>query len=75
MVWVLYIIVAALIIYTIYAAGGDDEDPIADSLQDVQAPTAEQGRAIPVVFGTCLMKSANLVWYGDLKVVPVMEEP
>ena len=32
---------------------------------DVQAPTAEEGRNIPVIFGTCLMRAPNVVWYGN----------
>lgn len=72
MYWVLYIVLIAVIIYCAYAAAADAPDAIPDSLRDVQAPTAEQGRAIPVVFGTCLIKSSNIVWYGDLRVIPVM---
>lgn len=75
MVWVFYIVVIALVIYCAYAAGGDTPDAVADSLSDVNAPTAEEGRAIPVVFGTCLLKSSNIVWYGDLRTVPVKESP
>lgn len=29
-------------------------------------PTATEARPIPIVFGTCLVKSANVLWYGDL---------
>ena len=72
MVWVLYIVLIAVIIYCAYAMSADAPDAVPDSLRDVQAPTAEQGRAIPVAFGTVLIKSANIVWYGDLKVIPVM---
>ena len=41
--------------------------PISASLSDFQVPTAEEGRVLPVVFGTVLEKGANVVWYGDLK--------
>ena len=40
-------------------------------LSDIDAPTAEVGREIPVLFGTREIKSANVVWYGDLKTVAV----
>lgn len=33
---------------------------------DLNAPTAEVGRAIPVLFGTRDMKAPNIVWYGNL---------
>lgn len=34
---------------------------------DIQAPTAEIGREIPVLFGTRDIKGPNVVWYGHLK--------
>ncbi|TGT72901.1 hypothetical protein EN802_13560 [bacterium M00.F.Ca.ET.159.01.1.1] len=37
------------------------------SLEDFQAPTAEEGREIPVVFGTSDIQDPNVTWYGDLK--------
>lgn len=36
-----------------------------------EVPTAEEGRPIPVVFGTVLLKSPNVVWYGDLRTTPI----
>ncbi|MER9309786.1 hypothetical protein NKI51_10750 [Mesorhizobium australicum] len=36
------------------------------SLEDFQAPTAEEGREIPVVFGTSDIADPNVTWYGDL---------
>lgn len=38
------------------------------SLGDFQAPTAEEGRAIPVIFGTVKLAAPNVVWFGDLKI-------
>ena len=36
-------------------------------LNEIKAPTAEEGREIPVLFGCREIKSANVVWYGHLK--------
>lgn len=33
--------------------------------QDLQDPTADAGRPIPVVFGTMDVKGVNILWYGD----------
>lgn len=33
----------------------------------IKAPTAEEGRAIPVLFGTRHIEGPNVVWYGDFK--------
>lgn len=35
------------------------------SAQDLENPTAEAGRPIPVVFGTITVKGGNILWYGD----------
>lgn len=43
----------------------------ASALGDFQAPTAEEGRVIPVIFGTVLARGPNVTWYGDLKVVAI----
>ncbi|RWN30116.1 MAG: hypothetical protein EOR97_17235 [Mesorhizobium sp.] len=39
----------------------------AKSLEDFQAPTAEEGREIPVCFGTNDFADPNVTWYGDLQ--------
>ena len=36
-----------------------------NEVQDLESPTAEAGRPIPVVFGTVLIESPNVLWYGD----------
>lgn len=36
-------------------------------LGDIKAPTAEEGREIPVLFGTRDLAGPNVVWYGDLR--------
>ena len=40
----------------------------------VEAPTAEEGRDIPVLFGTREVKSANVVWYGDVRAVAIKKK-
>ncbi len=48
--------------------------PQASSLGDFQFPTAQEGRAIPVVFGTCKISGGNTVWWGDLTKSPVKQK-
>uniref|UniRef100_UPI0035B41C46 hypothetical protein n=1 Tax=Paenirhodobacter enshiensis TaxID=1105367 RepID=UPI0035B41C46 len=48
--------------------------PTASSLDDFDIPTAEEGRVIPVVFGTVLLTGANVVWAGDLKVTAIKKK-
>lgn len=33
--------------------------------RDFEAPTADAGRSVPVVFGTLTVKGVNVVWNGD----------
>ena len=50
------------------------EPPKAAGLDDFDLPTAEEGRPIPVVFGTVLIRGPNVVWAGDLKVKPLRKK-
>lgn len=50
------------------------EKPQAAGLDDFSFPTAEEGRAIPVVFGTVTITGPNVVWAGDLKVDPIQKK-
>jgi uncharacterized membrane protein len=45
--------------------------PAPASIQDFDVPTAEEGRPIPVVFGTVLITGPNVIWYGDLRTSPI----
>lgn len=40
-------------------------------LSEIQAPIAEEGVEIPVLFGTRDLNGPNVVWYGDLKTVAI----
>jgi hypothetical protein len=37
-------------------------------------PVAEEGRPIPVVFGTVTVTGANVLWYGDLRSTPIQKK-
>lgn len=40
--------------------------PKPAALEDFDVPVAEEGRPIPVIFGTVMVTGANVLWYGDL---------
>lgn len=62
--WIIVtIIVAAAVAYAIQPRMPEAPRPTLDNFS---APTAEEGRPVPIVFGTCVVKSPNIVWYGDL---------
>lgn len=46
-------------------------EPKPAALSDFSIPTAEEGRPIPVVFGTVLITGPNVIWYGDLRTRPI----
>jgi hypothetical protein len=39
--------------------------PKPNELDDLENPTTEAGRPVPVVFGTITVKGLNVLWYGD----------
>lgn len=45
--------------------------PEAAGLEDIDAPTAEAGAPVPVLFGRRQIKAPNVIWYGDLRAVPI----
>lgn len=65
--------IAVLVISVLvqYALQPKTPQPQAAELKDFYAPTADEGRPVPVVFGTVLVRSANVVWYGDLRTTPI----
>lgn len=47
--------------------------PKPATLNDIDVPTAEDGRPVPVLFGTRWVEGINVLWYGDLATEPVKE--
>lgn len=43
-------------------------------LGDFKVPTAEEGREIPVLFGTRDIDGPNVVWYGHLRTVAIRKK-
>lgn len=68
----IYILVAAFVIS--YALAPKPPAPKPPELSDLQAPTAEEGKPIPVVFGDTWIKGSNVVWYGDLRTTPIVKK-
>lgn len=70
--WYVVVFIVALVVGLSMAGGGANQP--SPSVQEVEAPTAEEGRAIPVLFGTRDIKGANVVWYGDVKTVAIKKK-
>lgn len=66
-----YIAVLLVSYFVAVALAPKPPKPRPASLEDFEIPTAEQGRPIPVVFGTVLIEGSNVIWYGDLGTEPI----
>ena len=61
----------AIALVASYALAPKPQNAPAAGINEIDVPTAEEGREIPVLFGCRKIKSPNVVWYGDLKTVPI----
>lgn len=74
MQFVYYLVVMVVAALVSQALAPKPPEPKPASLSDVDVPTAEEGRPIPVVFGSVLLRGANVVWYGDLAADPIKKK-
>jgi hypothetical protein len=61
-----YIAIIAISLIFAYVFAPKTESKKPAGLGDINVPTAEVGRKIPVLFGTRKLFGPNVVWYGDL---------
>lgn len=73
MAWVAAIIYVVALIVAISMIPKPQSQP-PPGLGDIKAPTAEEGREIPVLFGTRVIEGPNVVWYGDLRTVALKKK-
>ena len=69
--WLVAVFVVSLVIA--FALPKPQVNP-PQGLNEIQAPTAEVGREIPVLFGTRDLNGPNCVWWGDVRVVPIKKK-
>lgn len=60
------LVVAIVVAVAAYLLSPRPKDSGSDSTRELEAPTADAGRPIPVVFGELVVKSPNCLWYGDI---------
>ena len=70
--WYIAVFVVALVVG--FALQPKPQNAPPAGLGDFQVPTAEEGREIPVLFGTRDIDGPNVVWYGDLRYDPVKKK-
>lgn len=62
-----YLVVLVVSAFVASALAPRPSPPKPASLEDFDVPTAEEGREIPVVFGTVTVTGPNVVYYGGLR--------
>jgi hypothetical protein len=67
-VQVAIMVVSALISYALRPR---PPSPRPAALGEFNVPTAEEGRPVPVIFGTVWVTGPNVLWYGDLNSTPI----
>lgn len=65
--WFAVVFVLAAVIFTM----SQSQETPPPGVGEVTTTTAEVGREIPVLFGKKRIESANVVWYGHVKVKPI----
>lgn len=70
--WYLAVFVVSLVLS--YALMPKPQSQPPAGLGEVKAPTAEEGREIPVLFGTRDLKGPNVVWYGHFRAVAIKKK-
>jgi hypothetical protein len=73
--WITFFIYAALAVLTeLLAPKPKLENAKPAGIGDFQFPTATEGRAVPLMWGTARIAGPNVIWYGDLVQDPIREE-
>ncbi len=64
--WNLIFLVAAIIISEVFRPRPKFEAIRPAGLGDFDFPTAQEGRVVPIVWGTIQIRGPNVIWFGDL---------
>lgn len=69
--FIAFVVAFAVSLAVSFAMAPKTQSVKAAGLGDFTVPTAEDGREIPVLFGTREITGPNVVWYGDLRTVAI----
>lgn len=65
-VWAIQVIIAIVMALLSYALMPRPKPAKPDASAGLDAPTAEAGKPVCVVFGTVTIQDPNCLWYGDV---------
>lgn len=63
---VIQIVVAVALAVVAHLFAPKPSDPQSDATRDLEAPTADAGRPVPVVFGEVTVKGPNCLGYWEI---------
>lgn len=63
--FLIQIVVSIALSYLAYLLAPKPKQPKPAAAAEMENPTADAGRPIPVVFGTVTIKGPNFLWYGE----------
>ena len=75
--WFIALIVLQLVLFLLSALLAPKpkfENARPKALGDFQFPTATETRAVPMIWGTIDIKGPNVIWYGHLKTVKIIQK-
>jgi hypothetical protein len=65
MAWFIPLLLAIIFNVIAYLLAPKPKKQKPPEAKDLDNPSADAGRPIPVVFGTITIKGLNVLWYGD----------
>ena len=71
MPWMLIALVVSTVVMLVLTPKPPTQTRKPASLEDFDVPVAEDGRAVPWIFGEGEIKGYNVVYYGDLGTEPI----
>jgi hypothetical protein len=69
-----YVAILIVSAFVVSALAPRPPAPKPAALEDFDVPTAEQGRPIPVIFGTVTVTGPNVIWYGNLRTEAIKQK-
>ncbi len=64
-VWFIPLLLAIAVNVVAYLLTPKPKKNKPEAAKDLDNPTADAGRPIPVIFGTVTVKGLNILWFGD----------
>lgn len=63
--WIGQLLIAFALNVVAYLIMPKPKTPKPEAARDLENPTAQAGRPVPVPFGTLTIKGLNILWYGE----------